>query len=120
MTLHEVERIPVENCHHYAGMPVCAVLKDGTHIYGILGGMHEGKLIMHRAVKGPGKVAVNAAQVRRTLAAKAKARAGVRAKTGSGPKTKALFGYPYYPYPGPYAVDAALVALLFALPFFLI
>jgi len=114
MTLREVERIPVENCHMYAGMPVCAVLKDGTHIYGILGGMHDGKLILHRAMRGPGKVAVNAAQMRRRLAAKA------RLKAAAGAKTKGFVGYPYYPYPGPYAVDAALVALLFALPFFLI
>jgi len=92
-------------------------LKDGTHVYGILGGMNDGKLILHRAMRGPGKVAVNAAQVRRTLSAKAKS---ARTKARSGPKTKAFFGYPYYPYPGPYVVDAALIALLFALPFFLI
>ena len=116
MTLQEVERIPLENCHLHSGRPVCAVLKDGTHVYGILGGMHYGKLILHRAARGPGKVAVNAARMRRRLAAQAK----TRTKTSAGAKTKGFVGYPYYPYPGPYAVDAALVALLFALPFFLI
>ncbi|HZG55723.1 hypothetical protein [Paenibacillus sp.] len=104
MTLHELKRIRVESCHEYVGMPVCAVLRDGTHVYGVLAGTQDGRIYLHRAVKGPGKMAVNVTKAKRTLRAKA----------------KALGPYPYGPYyPGAYALDAAAIALLFALPFFL-
>ncbi len=50
MTLQEIQTIPLDACHHHVGKPVCAVLQDGTHVYGMLGGLHDGKLILHRAV----------------------------------------------------------------------
>ncbi|TLS50969.1 hypothetical protein FE782_18150 [Paenibacillus antri] len=102
MTLQEIQEIQLESCHQHVGSPVCAVLRDGTHVYGILGGLHDGKLILHRAARGPGKLAVSSAKAKRALRAKTKA-----------------FGYGPY-YPGAYAVDAALVALLFTLPFLFI
>ena len=99
MTLQEIQTIPLDACHHHVGKPVCVVLQDGTHVYGMLGGLHDGKLMLYRAVQGPGRLSVSAAKAKRALRAKTKA-----------------FGYGPY-YPGAYAVDAALVALLFALPF---
>jgi hypothetical protein len=101
MTLQEIQTIPIDACHHHVGKPVCVVLQDGTHVYGVLGGLQDGKLMLYRAVQGPGRLSVSAAKAKRALRAKTKA-----------------FGYGYGPYyPGAYAVDAALVALLFALPF---
>lgn len=107
VTLQEVQRIPVESCHAHTGTPVCAVLRDGTHVYGVLGGMHDGKVLLHSAVKGPGRLSVSAGQAKRSLRAQGM-------KQRSKAKTQAL-GYPYYP--GVYALDAALITLLFTLPF---
>jgi len=100
MTLQEIEAIRIDACHHHVGKPVCVVLQDGSHVYGVLGGLQDGRLILYRAMKGPGKLAVSAAKAKRTLRA----------------KTKAFwYGPPFYP--NPYLVDAALIALLFTLPF---
>lgn len=106
-----IRQISLDSCSSYVGTPVCAVLRDGTHYYGVLGGLNEGKLWLYESVQGPGTLTVSGVKAKKRLA-------DIKHKAA----TKSFgFGYPYaYPYAGAFALDAALIALLFTLPFFFI
>jgi len=113
MTIH---RIDPAACGQYVGAPVCAVLRDGTHFYGVIGGVEDGRLLLREAVRGPGALSVSGTTAKRKAAP---------AKTKAPKAETKGWGYPgYYGYPGEaaawFALDIALIALLFTLPYFFV
>lgn len=92
----------------YLGKHVCVVLLDGTTIYGTLGGLKGEQLMLNSCFGGEAAATANAKQSQLK-------RKREKARTTA-------FGYPYgpYPYGGALALDLALIALLFAIPFFFI
>ncbi|WP_166240655.1 hypothetical protein [Paenibacillus turpanensis] len=90
----------------HAGKPVCAVMKDGTHVFGYVDGVRDGKLYFSNSAYGIGTLSTSAYQAKRQLERKM-----------SGPKSSA-FGYGGYSGCGfGVAWDIVLISLLFLLPF---
>lgn len=110
--IHPVEEKVISR---YIGMPVCAILHDGTRHYGILSRIEKGKLILN-------------ASPEETESASLKRRSRGKARTTSGRKGAkakaqisafpAVEGFPG-PYPNPFGgrivLDLAAIALLFLL-----
>ena len=97
-----ISPVTAESCNSYIGKPVCAVLQDGSRVYGYLHGVESGKLLLRL---NPESADVSSAK---------------RKKGKQAARTNAF--YPYAPYgfyaPGILALELALIALLFAVPFF--
>jgi hypothetical protein len=112
--IHPVEEKAVSR---YIGMPVCAVLQDGTRHYGILSRIEKGKLILNESPEE-----AESANLKRRSRGKAKTtsvRKGAKAKISAFPAVEGFPGpYPYgYPNPfgGRIVLDLAAIALLFLL-----
>lgn len=104
-----VSPINATTCTPYIGRQVCAVLVDGTHVYGTLSGVTAEGLQFNMAYPG--------ATVLSTQPEKAKKQLKALKKKA---KTKA---FPYGPYAYPYGaffLPFALLSLLFLTPFFFI
>lgn len=93
----------------YIGRPVCAVLHDGSHVYGVLGGCDGTTLTLNPYTgdgAGPG-----------VLTTKSFARKTRQSKKA----TTSAFGFPFNPFvTRTIALELALIAFLFAIPFFFI
>lgn len=99
------------NVRPHLGKHVCVVLLDGTTIYGTLGGLNGEQLILKSCLEGGEVVSTNSSKAKAQLQKKHK-----KAQTAA---FGGYYGYPYggYPYGGGFALDLALIALLFAIPF---
>lgn len=98
-------------CTPYIGKTVCAIMHDGTHVVGTIGGVNERGLVFSGAAPGVQILSTNPKKARKQLDEIQK-----RAKTS-------FYGYGGYGYGygyGDYWLDWALIALLFTLPFFFI
>lgn len=95
-----ISPINAETCSSYYGKPVCAVLYDGTRVYGYLKSVDDGRLLLSDRSE--------------TAETSSRLRKGKKAKTSAY--------YPYSPFGifpgGVLALELALIALLFAVPFF--
>jgi hypothetical protein len=92
-----ISPINAETCRSYVGKPVCAVLHDGSRYYGYVHGVEDGRLLLSYEPQA----AVTSAKK--------------KSKNKKKASTQAFFGP--YGYGGLFALDLALIALLFALPF---
>jgi len=99
-----ISPITAEGCSPYIGKPVCAVLQDGTHVYGYLHRVDGEKVYFTSAAEGPGTV---------SSASAPKAKKQLKEKQD---KAQTKFFGPFFP--GLFALDLALIAFLFAVPFF--
>ncbi|WP_373231577.1 hypothetical protein [Cohnella sp.] len=100
--------ISVDAIRPYIGKQVCAVLHDGTHLYGTITDCREGQLLISGCVKGPGTVTTSAIQAKAQIRTKLKNKAKISAFT------------PFFGFGGGAAVAAislALIASLFFFPF---
>lgn len=97
--------VTAETCSPYIGRPVCAVMQDGTHHYGILRGIGDGQLYLER---GRDELAL----------ASLRDRSKAQPKPAAKAHTKAFYGYGLgY---GAFAISLALLAALFFVPWFFI
>ena len=96
-----ISPVTAEACSPYIGRPVCAVLHDGSRYYGYLHSVEGGQL----RLRSEQDAAVTSMKKKKRHAPEA--------------STKAF--YPFSPFGyqrGTIALDLALIALLFAIPFF--
>ncbi len=95
-----INPINAETCESYYGKPVCAVLYDGSRVYGYLNRIENGELILSHQPT----VAGTSVQIKKRKKA----------------NTSSLYPYPPYGrFPGGFlALELALIALLFTVPFF--
>lgn len=128
--MYRIYPVDPETCHPFRGYPVVALMKDGARQVGILGGVHNGQLILNdnapwvepAAASSKGKTA----RIRRN---KRKKRAGRRA-SGKPAFTAGLISdevgfdqgaepWPFYP-PNPFGsrveLDADSIDQLFLMP----
>jgi len=101
-----ISPITAETCSPYVGQPVCAVMQDGTHHYGILRGIGDGNLYLDG---------------RRDELALASLRG--KSKANAKPDkahTKAFFGLGFGLGFGAFALSLAALTALFFVPFFFI
>ncbi|TFE19530.1 hypothetical protein [Cohnella luojiensis] len=94
--------------HSYIGKQVCAVLHDGTHLYGTITDCREGQLFLSGGVKGPGTVSTSAIRAKAQIRTKLKNKAKISAFT------------PFFGFGGgaaAAAISLALIASLFFFPF---
>ena len=125
--MNRIHPIDEATCTHFIGMPVCAILHDGTRHYGVISRTAGGKLILNE----PPEAATDSAK---SKIAKSKTATSGKTKTGKSAKTGGsdpnggnarLSASPFAgPYPGafPFApfgnrvtLDLAAIALLFLL-----
>lgn len=127
-----------ETCKPYIGQRVCAVLHDGTQVFGVISDVSDRGIEFNGAVKNANvlsKEPKKAKQQLQNLQRKSKTKPGQKAKTaayGSAPygePSGGSYGAPYgggYGYGGyggygaAYALDWAAIALLFLIPFLFI
>ena len=97
-----ISPVTADSCSSYIGKPVCAVLHDGSRYYGFLQAVENEQLIL------------------RFQEETAAATSSKKRKNKSDAKTNAFNPYPPYGYfpRGTIALELALIALLFAVPFF--
>ncbi len=102
-------------CHEtispLVGRRVCAITVDGTHYYGTVGEVRDGRCYLTDCNVGKGALSLSALKT-----------SGSKKKTASTKKAKLSglyggYGYDGYGY-GSYWLDFALIATLFLLPFF--
>lgn len=95
-----INPITAERCNAYIGKPVCAILHDGSRVYGYL-----------RSIEGERLILAEQAET-----------VGTSEKNKKGKKAKAQGFTPFSPFGffpgGTLALEFALIALLFAVPFF--
>ncbi|MFD2670280.1 hypothetical protein [Marinicrinis sediminis] len=119
-----------EKIRPHIGKPVCAVLHDGTHIYGNVAGF-EGDQLMLRfddRVGTYGEAAGGKVSSKKKKAGSAGKSAAVKNKGKKKQGQAEIAGYyPYGPYPyypgygaGLFALSVGLIAALFVAPFFFI
>lgn len=125
--MNQIHPIDEATCTHFIGMPVCAVLHDGTRHYGVISRTSGGKLILNESPEA----SVDSAKTRKV---KGKAAVSGKAKSGKPSKTERsepddgkarLSALPFAgPYPGAFpfapfgnrvALDLTAIALLFLL-----
>ncbi|MUT68664.1 hypothetical protein [Paenibacillus sp. NEAU-GSW1] len=107
---------------HFCGMPVCAVLNDGTRHVGVLSYCRDGKLMLNDRSASGG----NEAELKKVKSKKQ--RAGKKVKKAQAEEQEAVptqSSYPFNPYDyafshspfggGPIALDMARVSFLFLL-----
>lgn len=109
--MHLIDPITEDGVKDHIGKPVCVVLKDGTHLYGELVGLNGTQLSVKSAEAGEGTLSTNSV--------KAKAALEKTAKKAAQGKTSAVAGFPPFAG-GVLALELALIALLFVIPFFFI
>lgn len=102
--MQAISPIHAEAISPYIGRQVCAVLHDGSCIYGTITGVDGGHLLLGGATQGAYTLSTNEKKAKSQIINRNKAKA----------KTKA-FGYPFG---GAYALSLALISLLFLVPFF--
>lgn len=100
--------LTAEGCKPYIGKPVCAVLQDGSEVTGYLHGIEDNRLLLRLGPdwdpEGEAEAVLNSA------------------KTGKKKKRKPLRTSAYAPFffrGGLLALDLAIIAALFLIPFFL-
>jgi hypothetical protein len=95
-----ISPINTETCASYYGKPVCAVLHDGSRVYGYLNKVENGQLLLSHQPTLTGATS--------------------QLKKSKKAQTSAVYPYPPYGhFPGGIlALELALIALLFAVPFF--
>lgn len=103
--MERISPVSQATCSPYIGRRVCAVLHDGSHVVGTIDSVTERGIVFRQA---PGVQILSAKSAKA-----AKAMGGVRKKA----KTSA-FGYGYGFGFGTFLLEWALIALLFAFPFF--
>lgn len=110
--MHRIHPISEDTIKLHLGLPVCAILHDGTEHYGVISKIEGGKLILNDFPQEAGP----------TLKRK-KAKEAKRSNASQSAQIKGLgfgLGYPYG-YGTPFGfgrrivLDIALIALLFAL-----
>ncbi|MDQ1911527.1 hypothetical protein RAC89_13905 [Paenibacillus sp. GD4] len=102
--MQAISPIHAEAISPYIGRQVCAVLHDGSRIYGTITGVDGGHFFAGRSY----------ARSLHTLYERKKAKSQIINRNKAKAKTKA-FGYPFG---GAYALSLALISLLFLVPFF--
>jgi hypothetical protein len=105
--LQSITPITEEAIRPFVGKPVCAVLHDGTYLFGTISDCRDGQLFFQGGVKGPGTVSTRSRR----------ARAQIKQKI----KTKAKISFfPFFGFGGgaaAAAISLGLIAALFAFPF---
>ncbi|MEX2416306.1 MAG: hypothetical protein WD424_09195 [Paenibacillaceae bacterium] len=106
--MQPISPISADAIRPYIGKQVCAVLHDGTYLFGTISDCRDGKLFFSGGAQGPGTVSTNATR----------AKTQIRTKLKNKVKTSAFS--PFFGFGGGAAVAAislALIAALFAFPF---
>ena len=102
-----ISPINAATCTSYIGRQICAVLVDGTHVYGTLSGVTAEGLQLSPAYQGATVLSTKPAKAKKQLKAlKHKAKTSFYGG----------FGYPF----GAFFLPFALLSLLFLTPFFFI
>lgn len=99
-----ISPVTADGVQPFIGRPVCAVLHDGTHVSGVLGGCDGGALTLNPlTADGTGAVSTKS----------------IKGKTKqTGKAATSAFGFPFVA--STIALELALIAFLFAIPFFFI
>jgi hypothetical protein len=105
--LESISPISEDAIRPYIGKQVCAVLHDGTYLFGTVAECRDGKLFFSGGAQGPGTVSTNATR----------AKAQIRKKLKNKAKISAFS--PFFGFGGgaAAAISLALIAALFAFPF---
>jgi hypothetical protein len=108
--MHHIHPICNDTIKPHMGKHVCVVLLDGTEVYGTLGGLEGNQLVLNSCFPCDEGGAANIAGAK----GKGKGR-GKQAQTSA-------YGFygPIQPYGGRFLFDLALIAFLFAIPFFFV
>lgn len=111
--MHQIYPVCHETVYPCIGKRVCAVTLDGTHYYGTVAEVRDGRVLLTDCAFGEGAVTLAAGKT-----------AGGRKKMNAKKKAKLSgfyggYGYGGYGY-GSYWLSLALIASLFLLPFFFI
>lgn len=111
--MHAINPINIQNVSPHIGKSACVVLQNGTCYYGTISGIDGGRLLLNGATRGVYTLSTNVKKAQSQLL-----------KKQNKSKTSAFgyggFGYGGYGggYGGAYALDLALITLLFLIPFF--
>ncbi|MBY0203619.1 hypothetical protein NKT34_25025 [Paenibacillus polysaccharolyticus] len=118
--MHRIHPVCEETVSPHVGRPVCLVMRDGTHMYGTLGGCRDGKVYLNECFQGPRLSSVQSKQQLRRVSKKklSSARKAKSSAYGGYPYGGGYGGYGGYGYGAGY--DVALIATLFLLPFLFI
>lgn len=116
--MEQIYPLQEEVVQQFCGMPVCAIMQDGSRHVGILSYCRNGRLMLNDEDKGPEA---------EMLKAEPKLKKNKAGKKGKGKSEKQpvvqtqaypydpYYYNPYLPYGGALALDLALVAFLFLL-----
>ncbi|MBD2861694.1 hypothetical protein [Paenibacillus oceani] len=125
--MNRIYPVDEATCTHFVGMPVCAVLQDGSRHYGVISRISGGKLILNESPEASTEGAkIRSAKGKGGSSGKARASSTVKnSRSESGGDKARLSAFPFAgPYPGAFpfapfgnriALDLAAIALLFLL-----
>jgi hypothetical protein len=111
-----------ESCHPHVGQRVCAVLQDGSHMYGVISNVTDSGIEFNGVAKGVEVLSKNPQKAKKQLQQihqKAKSKIKTTAKTSAYGPYGRVPGYGY-PGVGGYGLEWAAIALLFLIPFLFI
>lgn len=134
--MQQIHPVTRDTCKPYIGQRVCAVLHDGTQVFGVISSVTDKGIEFNGAAKGAEVLSRDPKKAKQQLQKiNQKSKSKVNAKGNSKAATSAYgpygYGAPYgpgygayggygYPYGGAYALDWAAIALLFLIPFLFI
>jgi len=125
--MNRIYPVDEATCTHFVGMPVCAVLHDGSRHYGVISRISGGKLILNESPEASTEGAkIRSAKSKGGSSGKARASKTVKnSRSESGGDKAGLSAFPFAgPYPGAFpfapfgnriALDLAAITLLFLL-----
>jgi hypothetical protein len=104
--MQPISPITEEAIRPFIGKPVCAVLHDGTYLFGTIANCHGGQLFFKEGGQGPGTVSKKSRQARDQMKSKIKRKAKI-----------SFFPFGFGGGVAAAAISLGLIAALFAFPF---
>lgn len=118
--MNRIEPINQDTCGRFIGMPVCAILHDGSRHYGIISKVEGGKLILNDDPQSSVSSGISKQKKGKAVTSgksKPSGNSGLNAQTSAFPGPYAGYGPFLHPFPfgGRLALDLAAIAFLFLL-----
>ncbi|WP_223067385.1 hypothetical protein [Paenibacillus caui] len=118
-----INPIDKDTCKPYIGQRVCAILHDGTQVFGVISGVTENGVEFNGAVQSAEVLSKDPQKAKKQLEKihqKNKSKLQTKAQTSAYGPVGPYGGPGGYGYGRAFALEWAAIALLFLLPFFFI